>query len=219
MPSAEALATVERYAAVIGRDLAAAASDLDTYLALLSKWQAVKNLVSRETLPAFWERHVKDSLQLLRLIGPTDRAFLDLGSGGGFPAIPLAIARRDDPESRFVLVESNQRKVSFLRSVARELGVKVEVIAARAEEIDSRETFSPDIITSRALAPLPMLSRLAAPLFAASTRALFHKGREFVEELEETRAFWHFDVVIVPSDTSADGVILEMRNLRARAGT
>src|SRR6185312_2011558 len=109
-----------------------------------------------ETLTELWSRHIADSLQVLKLLSGDDRAFLDLGSGGGFPAIPLAIALRGTGKT-FLLVEPNARKASFLRTVARELDLAVTVEARRSEEIDSRETISPDVITSRALASLVTL--------------------------------------------------------------
>lgn len=216
--SAEALAAVAPYAPYLSRDIEAVAGDLDRYAALLTKWQAAQNLVSRETLNALWTRHVGDSLQVLKLLTPTDRHLLDLGSGGGFPAIPLAIARQGTGGT-FTLIEANQRKVSFLRAVARDLRLEVKVIAARIDEIDSRETIRPDVITSRALASLTALCAYAAPFFGPNTRAIFHKGREYSEELVESRAVWQFDVIVVPSDTSTDGVLLELRDLCAKPTT
>jgi 16S rRNA (guanine527-N7)-methyltransferase len=181
---------------------------------LLRKWQRVQNLVSRETLDDLWTRHVADSLQLLPLLGEFE-TLLDLGSGGGLPAIPLAIARRGANET-FVLVEPNARKSSFLRAVARDLGLPVRVETRRAEEIDPEEVPSIDVITSRALAPLKELCRMAAPFFGPNTRAILHKGREHVDELSESRAVWHHDVVITRSVTSSDGALIELRNLRPK---
>ncbi len=162
-----------------------------------------------------WRRHVADSLQVLKLVKQADHAFLDLGSGGGFPALPLAIASKGGPRN-FVLVEPNARKVSFLRTVARELGLNVAVEGKRSSELDSRETGQIDVITSRALAPLPLLLEMAAPFFGPGTRAIFHKGREHVDELAESRALWHYDVVVTRSDTDATGVLLEIGNLRLK---
>ena len=216
MASDAAIATIKPYAAYI-EDMEATAVALDVFLGLLTRWQKAQNLVSRETLPNFWQRHAADSLQLLKHIAKADRAFIDLGSGGGLPAIPLAIALQGRPGTSFTLVEPNQRKASFLRAAGRELGLSLNVEASRVDEIDSRETILPDIITSRALAPLPTLCILSAPFFGPKTRALFHKGREHVEELAESRALWQFDVLVLPSDTSGDGAILEIRNLRSRS--
>jgi 16S rRNA (guanine527-N7)-methyltransferase len=190
-------------------------SDLEAYAALLRKWNVAQNLVSRETLAVLWPRHIADSLQVLKRVGDGDHRFLDLGSGGGLPAIPMAIARLGDPGASFVLAEPNGRKASCLRVVARSLELPVTVEGRRAEEIDSRETF--DLITSRALAPLPQLLGLARPFSGPRTRAVFHKGREYGEEIAESRAHWQFDVLVVESDSKAGSVLLEISNLRAKS--
>jgi len=216
MPSSSAAGVAARYAGFCSRPVDQVAIDLDRFVELLRRWQEAQNLVSRETLAAVWDRHISDSLQLLRLLGPKDRHVLDLGSGGGFPALPLAIASLGS-DRQFTLVESNHRKVAFLRTVARELSLTVSVKSKRAEQIDSRETSSVDVVTSRAVASLDTLCSLSASLFTPSTRAIFHKGREYGEELQQAHAKWDFDVVVIPSDTSADGVLLELRHLRAIA--
>ena len=189
-------------------------SDLEAYAALLIKWNAVQNLVSRETIGELWPRHIADSLQLMKHLKPADLTFLDLGSGGGFPAIPLAIASRET-ERRFSLVEPIAKKASFLRTVARELVLPVTVHPLRAEQIDSRETF--DVITSRALADLVALLRLCLPFSGENTRLLLHKGRNYRQELDAATAHFHFDVVVHMSESDPEGVILEIGNLRAKS--
>ncbi|KRA47878.1 16S rRNA (guanine(527)-N(7))-methyltransferase RsmG [Devosia sp. Root635] len=203
------------YAAQFTRPLADVVADLESYAQLLRKWQAVQNLVSRETLDAVWSRHFADSLQVLPLLKPGDHAFLDLGSGGGLPALPLAIALKS-PNHHFTLIEPNGRKVSFLRTVARELGLVVAVEGRRSDQIDSRETPPPDVITSRALAGLPVLCGWMEPFFAPKTRAILHKGREHVEELAEAVPQWDFNVVVTRSDTDAEGVLLTLTDLCAK---
>jgi 16S rRNA (guanine527-N7)-methyltransferase len=204
------------YAAHFTRPVADVAADLESYAQLLRKWQPVQNLVSRETLGEVWTRHFADSLQVLTLLKPSDHAFLDLGSGGGFPALPLAIALKS-PNHHFTLIEPNGRKVSFLRTVARELGLIVTVEGRRSDQVDSRETPSPDVITSRALASLPQLCQWMQPFFAPQSRAILHKGREHVEEIAETVPHWDFDVLITGSATDPGGVLLTIEHLRAKS--
>ncbi|KRA95732.1 hypothetical protein ASD83_19025 [Devosia sp. Root685] len=204
------------YAKHFGRPIDAVGRDLESYAALLKKWQAVQNLVSRETLGSVWERHFADSLQVLPLLTERDRVFMDLGSGGGFPALPLAIASKG-LDRHFVLVEPTARKVSFLRTVARELNLNVTVIGRRSDEIDSRETPEPDVITSRALTALPLLCDWMEPFFVRKTRAILHKGREHVDELNDSSAHWHYDVVVNKSDTDPGGVILTITNLKRKS--
>jgi 16S rRNA (guanine527-N7)-methyltransferase len=216
--SPQAIDTAQQYARWLSRAPKEVAEDLELFSALLTKWQRVQNLVSRETLNDVWRRHIADSLQVLKLLGDQDNVILDLGSGGGMPAIPMAIGSKGF-NRRFTLVEPNSRKVSFLRTVVRELGLPVAVVDKRSDEIDSRETFQPDVITSRALAPLTELCAMAAPFFGPKTRAIFHKGREHVDELAESSAVWHHDVVVTGSDTDPQGVLLELKNLSLKTGS
>ena len=185
---------------------------LERFAALLRKWNAVQNLVSRETIDQLWPRHIDDSLQLMKFVRDSDHTVTDIGSGGGFPAIPMAIASRGT-ERRFTLIEPIAKKAAFLRTVARELGLPVIVEAKRAEQVDSRETV--DLVTSRALAALDVLCGYALPL--DPTRCLFLKGRNYRQELDAAGAKFHFDVLVHPSECDAEGVILEISNLRAKS--
>lgn len=211
MASSEALAAVAPYAERLTRPVESVAADLESYAELLRKWQRIQNLVSRETLTALWSRHMADSLQALTKITEKDSNFIDLGSGGGFPAIPLATALKG--RAQFLLVEPTGRKVSFLRTVARELSLPVTVDSRRIEQIDPRETFVPDVITSRALASLEALCEMMMPFFGLETRAILHKGREHVEEIEQASTRFGFNVLVTRSDTDPNGVLLELSNL------
>lgn len=210
MPAAEVLAP---YAQFLSRPLPDVAADLNSFAALLLKWNRTQNLVSRET-DDLWSRHIADSLQVLRLLREADRVVLDLGSGGGFPAIPLAIASGNTRQ--FILVEPVGKKASFLRTASRELGLGLRVESRRAEAIAPPELPPVDVVTSRALAPLAELCRLALPFCRPNTRAIFHKGREHVDELVESGAVWHHDVLVHASDTDPSGVLLELTNLRLK---
>src|SRR5690606_19712749 len=198
----------------LSRPLTEVAAELESFAALLGKWNRVQNLVSRETADSVWIRHIADSLQVLRYLRDTDHTILDLGSGGGFPAIPLAIASIG--RRAFILVEPTAKKASFLRTVSREIGLGLSVENRRAEDIAPTELPPVDVVTSRALAPLVALCRLAAPFFGPTTRAILHKGREHVDELAESDAVWHHDVLVHPSDTDPEGVLLELSNLRLK---
>ncbi|MDP2780777.1 16S rRNA (guanine(527)-N(7))-methyltransferase RsmG [Devosia sp.] len=209
-------AAIAPYAPYFTRSFEAVAADLESYAALLRKWQAVQNLVSRETLDEVWTRHFADSLQVLKLLHDDDQSFLDIGSGGGLPAIPLAIALKGS-NRHFTLIEPNGRKVSFLRTVARELELLITVEGRRSDQVDSRETPAPDVITCRALASLPQLCSWMAPFVTPKTRAILHKGGEHVEEVAETLTRWDVNVVSTPSDTDRSGVLLTLTNLSAKS--
>lgn len=204
------------YAASFGRPADTVLSDLESFCALLLKWNAVQNLVSRETVSEVWRRHIVDSLQVVPLIRSRDRWILDLGSGGGLPAIPLAIALKDTGR-RITMVEPVGKKAAFLRTAIRELKLDAEVRNARIEQIDSRETGPADLVTSRALASLTQLCAWMAPFFGPQTHAVLHKGREHPVELRESGLAWNVDVILTESVTGDGGVLLELTNLSAKA--
>ncbi|MEX0861085.1 MAG: 16S rRNA (guanine(527)-N(7))-methyltransferase RsmG [Cucumibacter sp.] len=186
---------------------------LEAYAALLRKWNETQNLVSRETLPDLWRRHFADSLQLLTLMQGPPTSVLDLGSGAGLPAIPLALAC---PGALFTLVDSNSKKAAFLRAAGRELGLELEVLAARVEIFDTDTFPDLDLITARAFAPLGELFEHCAPLWRADTRGLFHKGRQNRAEIAEALSRWRCDLLEHPSLIEPDSVILDVRRLEER---
>jgi len=208
---------VSHYAEWFGRPTGEVQRDLESFAALLLRWNAVQNLVSRETEKSVWARHILDSLQLLPLIERKAGAplqVMDIGSGGGLPAIPLAIALKGTG-AQFTLVEPIGKKVAFLRTAIRELALPAKVFAERVEQIDSRET-RVDVFTSRALADLHVLFTLIHPFFGPETVAILHKGKDHAVELAESRLAWDFDVVLTNSATDERGVLLRITNLRPK---
>ncbi|MDC0148696.1 16S rRNA (guanine(527)-N(7))-methyltransferase RsmG [Alphaproteobacteria bacterium] len=191
---------------------------LVVYQALLGKWQQRINLVGPATLAEFWTRHVADSAQLLSLARPQDRVWLDLGSGGGFPGLVLAMML--GPRGGFVhLVESDERKVAFLRTVIRETGAAAQVHLSRIEALSEAEPdFMADVqvITARALAALPKLLPLVAPFFNSSTIALLPKGRGWQEELTQAQQSWTLETQVLESVTDKDARVLKLTHLSRR---
>ncbi|WP_417579055.1 16S rRNA (guanine(527)-N(7))-methyltransferase RsmG [Pelagibacterium sp.] len=208
---------LEAIAGPIVGNLDALCTQLHRFSDHLFRWQRVQNLVSRETPGDLWERHILDSLQLLPLIGPHDGPLrvLDIGSGGGFPAIPLAIALKGTDYSMH-LIESNTRKCAFLRATAREFDLPITVHTARIEAVSPQAVGRVDLFTSRALAPLPLLLRYIHRFWAPQSRAILHKGRENGEELKTADSDWVYDVLKHQSATDKDGVLLELSHLRPR---
>lgn len=188
---------------------------LERFVALLLAWQAKTNLVAASTIPHLWTRHIADSLQLLTL-APEARAFVDLGSGGGFPGLVLACALADAPGATMHLVESNARKAAFLREAARMLAIPVIVHRARIEDFVAHEAAKFDIVTARGLAPLDRLANLIYPLVRKGVHALLMKGRDVEAELTKASKYWAFDAELVPSKTSPEGRILIIRNMEPR---
>jgi 16S rRNA G527 N7-methylase RsmG len=275
---------------------------LRLYERLLRQWQKAVNLVAPATLDAVWHRHFADSAQLVPLAPPGTRAWIDLGSGAGFPGLvaaiimagrgsisgkaqaatspppsrrrralnmwgrdracpgldpgvgeipehqrsgfppphkgegnpvvpvereagssepggergPVASGEREPP--RFTLIESDARKCAFLREVARQVAIPVDILSKRAESVrTSVNEALPRVVSARALAPLDRLFGLAAPLSPPGTTLLFLKGREVGKELQMAGSRWQFQVALVPSVTDTHGRVAVITNLERKA--
>lgn len=172
---------------------------------LLRKWNPAINLVSKSTLDRAWDRHILDSAQLYAL-GSNSGHWVDLGSGGGFPGLVIAClaAGAGDP-LKVTLIESDQRKATFLRQAARELTLPATVLSQR---IETAQPQAADTLSARALAPLPNLLAFAARHMSPYGTALFPKGATWQQEVEAARKDWHFDLTTRASNTDPDAVIL-----------
>jgi len=182
---------------------------LEIYRTLLLKWQRSINLVAESTLEEVWRRHFLDSGQLLRHLPAETRVLADLGSGAGFPGLVLAIL--GVPEVH--LIESDQRKATFLREVARETAAPVMVHSSRIETVQGLQA---QVVTARALAPLAKLLPLAQPLLAPEGICLFLKGQTADEELTAVQQSWKVTVERLGSDSDQRGVILRLGQLSRR---
>lgn len=183
----------------------------------LRRWQRVKNLVSPASLDRIWTRHIADSLQLLEHAPAGAARWVDLGSGAGFPGLPIAIrAAEERPGLRVTLIESNGRKCAFLNAAIRATGAAAQVVQSRAETVLPRLAGSAEVVTARALAPLATLLGWAAPLLTTGAVGLFPKGREVERELTEAAACWRFDAELLPSRTDPEGRIVRVTALHER---
>ncbi|WP_238996867.1 16S rRNA (guanine(527)-N(7))-methyltransferase RsmG [Entomobacter blattae] len=180
---------------------------LEVFVKLLEKWNQKINLVSRQDIENIRKRHIIDSLQLAPFVNGHDKV-LDMGSGGGFPAIIVAIVTAVP----VVMVESDARKASFLREALRVLALEGEVLCARVEKVN----ISPvNVVTARALASMDVLLKWAVPLLRKEGMGLFLKGKTVTEEIEQARQNWVMDIEVYPSITSSEGVIIKVTNVEA----
>ena len=185
---------------------------LRIYLDLLNRWNPAINLVSPASLPDALTRHLADSAQLLDFCPPSGGVWADLGSGGGFPGLVVALlAQERHPKMTFVLVESDARKAAFLSTVSREVEVPVTVLSQRIETIPP---LGASIVSARALAPLPRLLGLAFRHLGVGGTCLFHKGVRFESEVKEARKDWVFDLMVHPSKVETGSVLLEIKGLK-----
>ncbi|MCI5066781.1 16S rRNA (guanine(527)-N(7))-methyltransferase RsmG [bacterium] len=152
----------------------------DSFQQLLTQANRKVNLISHSE-EAHIEANIQDSLLLSPLL-PTRGRVLDLGSGGGFPVIPLAILHR---ELSFTAVEKSQRKCDFLEHVSHRLKLPhLQVIHGRIET-QTELHHQCEAVTARALAPLSKLVLLGAPFLTPTGKLLFLKGKNFESELNE----------------------------------
>ena len=179
---------------------------LDRFAALLLRWNRTVNLISAKDESLLWDRHIGDSLQLATLMVPRPDRAIDLGSGAGFPGLILALATGVP----FDLIEADKRKAAFLLEAARITEAPVQVHAARIEAVQIPPA---PLITARALAPLPKLLSLAAPLLSPGGPCLFLKGANAKAELTHAATQWHMQVRSVPSRTIPDACILRISHL------
>lgn len=183
---------------------------LNTYLALLRKWQPKINLISNNTLENAWERHFEDSLQLLDIIPEDTKTLMDLGSGAGFPGLILAIAR---PDLEIHLVESDQKKCAFLKTVSRETKTKSIIHNLRIEDVN--RDIVPNIISARALASLVQLFDYCADWIDRnpSLKLIFPKGISAAEEMTALKEKWDFECCTYQSKTEKNAKILVFSNI------
>ena len=186
---------------------------LKEYEKLLFKWNAKINLVSRSTLDNFWNRHVLDSAQFLSSVGEKAGKWVDLGSGGGLPGLVVAILS-DEVKlvNKLFLVEADVRKAVFLKTVCRELGLKVEVYNNRIEELPP---ISANIVSARALSPLKTLCLYAKNHLEKDGVAVFAKGENWKSELVEAQKKWIFSYEAVKSALHEGSVVLVLRGIKS----
>ena len=189
---------------------------LDALVALVRRWQPVKNLISNKTLDELWLRHVADSLQLADL-RPDVRTWADLGAGAGFPGLVIACTWHDRGRMMH-RGESNHRKCAFLQEAARTLGLSVTVHNARIEDaIPHLMTEKIEVVSARALASLTQLIHYCAPLVDNHAEALFLKGQDVDKELTEATKYWNISAHMIQSKTDPDGRIVSITKVETRA--
>lgn len=182
---------------------------LAAYVGLLRKWNPAINLIAPSTVEQIETRHIADSLQLAEIAENSPGNWVDLGSGGGFPGVVMAIMR---PELQLTMVESDQRKAAFLRNVLRELALPhARVLCKRIEAVDRLDAAN---ISARALAPLPQLMAYVDRHLSASGTAWLMKGRNWQDEVTQARTDWKFELKPHQSTTDPDAAILEITEVR-----
>lgn len=167
------------------------AERLETHLTLLRTWASRINLVGPRELEQYWSRHALDSAQLVGL-APDALRWVDFGSGAGFPGLVVACLLAGRDGAQVDLVETNAKRVAFLREAIRATGAPARVLAQdAAAPLEDRY----DVVTARAFAPLPRIMEFATPVMERGATGLFPKGADVDAELEAASAAgWRLQV-------------------------
>ena len=178
---------------------------------LVVLWNPAINLISNSSVSDLWSRHIVDSAQLFLFTLPDEGLWLDVGSGGGFPGIVVSIVAKElAPSLRVVLVESDNRKCVFLRTVIRKLGLSVKVINDRIENVKLDDVV---YLSARALRNLNSLLFIVENNVSRETVCVFPKGRSYKKELVESQKNWKFDFNLIDSNTSEDSKVIVLKGL------
>lgn len=178
---------------------------------LVVLWNPAINLISNSSVSDLWSRHIVDSAQLFLFTLPDEGLWLDVGSGGGFPGIVVSIVAKElAPSLRVVLVESDNRKCVFLRTVIRQLGLSVKVINDRIENVKLDDVV---YLSARALRNLNSLLFIVENNVSRETVCVFPKGRSYKKELVESQKNWKFDFNLIDSNTSEDSKVIVLKGL------
>jgi 16S rRNA (guanine527-N7)-methyltransferase len=188
---------------------------LHAFEALVRRWTPVVNLVAKSTVPQLWERHIVDSAQVFSYCPTNARHWVDLGSGGGFPGIVVAILAHElQPGLKVTLVESDARKSTFLRQAAQALNLDLTVHTERAESLPPQTA---DVVSARALAALPDLLEYVHRHLRRGGVAVLSKGARYLEEIADASQIWTCQIETHPSTSNAESAILIIKDLeRAR---
>jgi 16S rRNA (guanine527-N7)-methyltransferase len=200
---------IERLAQAAGRPVSRETFEkLERYVALLREENERQNLISHATLDQVWDRHIRDSAQLVRYEPGAGASWIDIGSGAGLPGIVIACLI----EGPITLVEPRRLRAEFLHKVVESLHLGANIVCAKAERVEG--TF--DVITARAVASLTQLLKISAHLSTRKTVWALPKGRSAERELAEARDAWQGSFRVEPSVTDDDSFIVVGTEVRVR---
>ena len=184
---------------------------LFSFCDLVEKWNPAINLISKSGIAEIWDRHIIDSAQLFQQMPAQTREWCDLGSGGGFPGIVLAILAKElQPSTQMILVESDRRKSVFLAQASRLLDIDVRIKTQRIEDLEPQNA---DVLSARALAPLSDLCGYAYRHLKPTGVAIFPKGAAARREIEQAQKLWRFDYSLTQSHTDPTAHILAVKGI------
>ena len=180
---------------------------LDKFTNILKEKNKLTNLVGGSTLINPWRSHILDSLQILSFIKNKEQSILDMGTGAGLPGIILSILGY----KKITLVDSNGKKIKFLNQIKETMGLNVDIILNRLENLNNIKF---DIITSRALAKLDKLIFYSQKFLKKNTVLIFLKGKTVNDELKEASKKWKFQYEKHQSLSDPRGCVLILKKIQ-----
>ena len=181
----------------VSRETLMQSKNLQKFAEIFQKWQKTINLTAANE--DLWQRHIAQSIALLNFFPQNISTLADFGTGGGFPGLILAIYWQEQyphlPAPQFHLIESDARKASFLRETARLIGVNVTIHQCRIDDLEAQKF---DVITARALAPLPKLITYSLKFMDKNSVCLFYKGENYQSELTAAKKQWNMNYKVIP---------------------
>lgn len=175
---------------------------LNVYCELLLKWNKKINLIARGDEDKIWERHIRDSFQVLDRIENSDKRIIDLGTGAGFPGIVLAICGLNNIK----LIDSDERKCIFLTQVIKELGLNISVTN---DFVSAKSFFECDVLVSRSFASIDDILRISRGMCIYDKIVLL-KGKKYQTEIDFSLKNWSMDITIYDSITDICGKVIEI---------
>ena len=185
--------------------------DLEEFRQIIIEKNKDINLISKQSEIIARERHIIDSAQIIDLINLNRSICTDVGSGSGLPGIVLAIImKHKKSDMKFVLYEKSFHKSNFLKDVSSKFDLNVEVLQ---KDIFGEKNLHSDIIVARAFKPLPVILNLIHNNFKSFKEVILFLGKNGNEILREVMNEWRFEFEEKKSITSADSIIIKIKNL------
>ena len=167
------------------------------------------NLVGKSTLVNPWRSHILDCIQVSPFIKNKNSTILDMGTGAGLPGLVLAIIGYKNVN----LVDSNRKKINFVKYISKKLGISVKILLSRIEKLNNPRF---DFLISRALASLNKLFIYSHKLTNKDTVLIFLKGKKVKNEIQEAKKIWSFNSEIYPSQSDERGSVLIVKKLKLK---
>ena len=167
------------------------------------------NLVGKSTLVNPWRSHILDCIQVSPFIKNRNSTILDMGTGPGLPGLVLAIIGYNNVN----LVDSNQKKINFVKHISKKLDINVKIFLSRIEKLNTPKF---DFLISRALANLNKLFIYSHKLTDKNTVLIFLKGKKVKNEINEAKKIWSFNSEIYPSQSDERGSVLIIKKLKLK---